>query len=152
MSIDANSVASELAEVIAKIQKELNDTLREIWARHSSLYPEKLRMMDPPYDIEDRGDSIAVYVDVPGFRKNEIKIRVTEDAVEVIAQKNEERVKEEESRKYLHRQRLYKQIYKKITLPTKVRPELAKARFEDGVLIVVVPKSGAEREVEVKVE
>ncbi|MCC6003235.1 MAG: Hsp20/alpha crystallin family protein [Thermofilum sp.] len=152
MSNDSDTVASELAEAIARIQKELNDTLREIWARHFSLYPEKLRLLDPPYDVEDRGDSLVVYVDLPGFKKSEIKIRVTEDSLEVFAEKNEERVKEEDSRKYIQRQRLYKNVYKKIALPTKIRPEQARARIEDGVLIVSIPKSGAEKEVEVKVE
>ncbi|ABL77911.1 Hsp20/alpha crystallin family protein [Thermofilum pendens] len=152
MSDDTGKVAAELAEAIARIQKELNDSLREIWAKHFALYPDKLRMLDPLYDIEDRGDSLAVYVDLPGFRKNEIKIRVTEDSLEVFAEKSEERVKDEDSRKYIQRQRLYKQVYKKISLPVKVRPEQARARFEDGVLVVLVPKSGAEKEVEVKVE
>ncbi|AKG39013.1 MAG: Hsp20/alpha crystallin family protein [Infirmifilum sp.] len=149
---DPTRIAEELAEAMAKVQKELNETLRNIWAKYSSLYPEKLRVYDPLYDIEDRGESIAVYLDVPGFKRNEIRIRVTEDSLEVIAEKAEERVKEEGERKYVQRQRLYKQIYKKIILPVKVRPEQARARLEDGVLVVILPKSGAEREVEVKLE
>ncbi|PLJ77728.1 Hsp20/alpha crystallin family protein [Infirmifilum sp. SLHALR2] len=149
---DAGKIAEELAEAVARLQKELNDALRSVWAKYSSLYPDRLRVYDPLYDIEDRGDSIAVYVDVPGFRKNEIKIRVTEDTLEVIADKSEERVKEENDRKYIQRERLYKSVYKKISLPVKVRPEQARARLEDGVLVVLLPKSGAEREVEVKLE
>lgn len=149
---DAGKIAEELAEAVARLQKELNDALRSVWAKYSSLYPDKLRVYDPLYDIEDRGDSIAVYVDMPGFRKNEIKIRVTEDTLEVIADKSEERVKEENDRKYIQRERLYKSVYKKILLPVKVRPEQARARLEDGVLVVLLPKSGAEREVEVKLE
>jgi len=149
---DAGKIAEELAEAVARLQKELNDALRSVWAKYSSLYPDRLRVYDPLYDIEDRGDSIAVYVDVPGFRKNEIKIRVTEDTLEVIADKSEERVKEENDRKYIQRERLYKSVYKKILLPVKVRPEQARARLEDGVLVVLLPKSGAEREVEVKLE
>jgi len=149
---DASKIAEELAEAVARLQKELNDALRSVWAKYSSLYPDKLRVYDPLYDIEDRGDSIAVYVDVPGFRKNEIKIRVTEDTLEVIADKSEERVKEENDRKYIQRERLYRSIYKKILLPVKVRPEQARARLEDGVLVVLLPKSGAEREVEVRLE
>lgn len=149
---DPARVAEELAEAMARVQKELNETLRNIWAKYSALYPDKLRIYEPLYDIEDRGDSIAVYLDVPGFKRNEIRIRVTEDSLEVIAEKSEERVKEESERKYVQRQRLYKQIYKKVVLPVKVRPEQARARLEDGVLVVILPKSGAEREVEVKLE
>lgn len=149
---DPGKAMEELAEVMARIQKELNDALRSVWAKYSALYPDKLRVYDPLYDIEDRGESIAVYVDVPGFKKNEIRIRVTEDSLEVIAEKSEERVKEENDRKYIERQRLYRQVYKKILLPAKVRPEQARARLEDGVLVIVLPKSGAEREVEVKLE
>ncbi|MEZ0345103.1 MAG: Hsp20/alpha crystallin family protein [Infirmifilum sp.] len=145
-------VAEELAEAMAKIQKELNETLRNIWAKYSALYPDKLRVYDPLFDIEDRGDSIVVYVDVPGFKRNEIRIRVTEDSLEIIAEKSEEKIREESDRKYLQRQRLYRQIYKKIELPVKVRPEQARARLEEGVLMVMLPKSGAEREVQLNVE
>lgn len=145
-------MAEELAEAMAKIQKELNETLRNIWAKYSALYPDKLRVYDPLFDIEDRGDSIVVYVDVPGFKRNEIRIRVTEDSLEIIAEKSEEKIREESDRKYLQRQRLYRQIYKKIELPVKVRPEQARARLEEGVLMVMLPKSGAEREVQLNVE
>lgn len=151
-SIESSKAIEELAEVVARIQKDINEVLRYFWAKYSTLYPDKLRVYDPLYDVEDRGDAVVVYVDVPGFRKNEIKIRVTEDSLEVIAEKSEERVREESDKKYLQRQRLYRQVYKKITLPVKVRPEQARARMEDGVLVITLPKSGAEREVEVKLE
>lgn len=145
-------VISELAETIARIQREIDQTFKEFWTKNYKYFPERYSVIEPLYDIEDRGDRIVVYMDVPGFSKNEIKIRVTEDAVEVIAEKSQERIEEEKKRKYYVKQRLYQRIYKKIPLPCKVRPEHARARFVDGVVVIEIPKSGAEKEVEINIE
>jgi len=145
-------VIEELAETVAKIQREIDQSFKEFWTKNYRYFPDKFSVLEPLYDIEDRGDRIIVYVDAPGFSKNEIKIRVTEDAVEVIAEKSAEKVEEEKSRKYYVKQRLYSKLYKRIPLPCKVRPEHAKARFVDGVVIIEIPKSGAEKEVEINIE
>lgn len=149
---DTDKFLKEMMEAVARVQKEMNDIFREFWTKHYKLYPESFKSMEPLYDIEDAGDKIIIYMDVPGFRKNEIKIRVTEDSLEVLAEKSEERSSEEKKKQYIVRQRVYSRLYKKILLPSKVRPEQARAKLEDGVLIVSIPKSEAEREVEINVE
>ncbi len=145
-------VVSELAETIARIQREIDQTFKEFWTKNYKYFPEKYSVVEPLYDIEDRGDRIVVYMDAPGFSKNEIKIRVTEDSVEIIAEKSQERVEEEKKKKYYVKQRLYQRMYKRIPLPCKVRPEHARAKFVDGVVIIEIPKSGAEKEVEINIE
>ncbi len=149
---DWEKLLSELAEMIAKIQRDIDQSFKDFWVRNYKYFPEKFSVIEPLYDIEDRGDRIVIYMDAPGFSKNEIKIRVTEDTVEIIAEKSKERIEEEKNRKYYVKQRLYQRLYKKIQLPCKVRPEQAKARFKDGVVIIEIPKSGAEKEVEINIE
>lgn len=149
---DMDKFLKELVETVARVQKEVDEIFRDFWTKHYKFYPESFRSLEPLYDIEDTGDKIIVYIDVPGFRKNEIKIRVTEDSLEVLAEKSEERASEEDKKNYIVRQRVYRKLYKKILLPSKVRPEQAKAKLEDGILIVSIPKSEAEREVEINVE
>lgn len=145
-------VVEDFVSVIARVQRELNSATKEFLAKFHSLYPDALRVYEPLVDIEERDSHIVVYMDVPGFKKNEIKIMVTEDFLEVRAEKSEDRVREEDSRKYLQRERFYRRVHKRVELPVKVRPDNARARFEDGVLTIVMQKSGERREVEVSVE
>ncbi len=148
----SDTFLKDLMETVAKVQKEIDEIFRDFWTKHYKFYPDSYRYLEPPYDIVDAGDRIIVTVDVPGFKKSEIKIRVTEDTLEVIAEKSSERIADEEKKNYIVRQRVYRKLYKKIELPYKVRPEQAKAKLEDGVLIVSIPKSEARREVEINVE
>lgn len=145
-------IAEESIAVIARLRRELNAATKEFLVKFHSLYPDAFRVYEPLVDIEERDNHILVYMDVPGFRKNEIKIMVTEDFVEVRAEKSEDRVREEDGRKYLQRERFYRRVHKRVELPVKVRPDNARARFEDGVLTIILQKSGERREVEVSVE
>ncbi|RLE60652.1 MAG: hypothetical protein DRJ35_02645 [Thermoprotei archaeon] len=141
----------EILQSIARFQKEVERTFREFWDKFSK-YTLSLGTFEPLIDIEDRNEELVIYVDLPGFSKNEIKIKVTEDSVEVKAEKSAERKTVEKERKYITRQRFYEGFYKRIVLPVKVRPEQARARLENGVLEIRIPKSEAAREVEVNVE
>lgn len=147
-----NKLVEEFIAILAKLQREIGGATREFLAKYHNLFPAALRVYEPLVDIEERDNNIVVYMDVPGFKKNEIKIMVTEDFVEVRAEKNEDRVREEDNRKYLQRERFYRRVHKRVELPVKVRPDNARARFEDGVLTIILQKSGERREVEVSVE
>ncbi len=144
-------VTQEILQSIANFQKEMEKTFREFWDRFSK-YTVSLGMFEPLIDIEDRNDELVIYMDLPGFSKNEIKIKVTEDSVEVKAEKSVERKTTDKEKKYFTRQRVYEGFYKRILLPVKVRPEQARAKLENGVLEIHIPKSEAAKEVEVNVE
>lgn len=144
-------VAKEVFETFAKAQRNMEKMFREIWDKFSK-YPVSPGIFEPPIDIEDRGDELVMYVDLPGFSKNEIRIKVTEDMVEVNAKKSSERVESEKSRRYFVHERVYEGFHKTVSLPVKVRPEQARAKLENGVLEVYLPKSEAAREIEVSVE
>lgn len=90
---------------------------------------------EPLSTVYSEDDKIKVIVDLPGAKKETIKINASENDVEVMA--------EAEDRKY----------YKKINLPTEVIPESAKARYNNGILeIVFDKKKKVEKRREIKVE
>ncbi len=150
---ELEDVVKEVYKQIAKLQKEVEQTFRDIWSRLPQLpIPVTFGYFEPAFDIEDQGDEYVIYIDLPGFTRDEVKIRVTEDTVEVRAEKSEERKLADKNRNYIVRQRVYEGFYKKIDLPGKVRPESARARLADGVLEIHLPKSEKKREIEVSVE
>ncbi len=149
---ELEDITKELLETIARIQREVDAMFKNFWTKYYEKFPVSFRTFEPLVDIEDKGDTIVIYADVPGFKRDEIKIKVTEDTVEINAEKSESHKQEEAGKKYFLRQRVYESFYRRINLPVKVRPEQARARLENGVLIVILPKSEAAREVEVHVE
>lgn len=89
-------------------------------------------------DIMDEGKQLQVKVDVPGVKKGEIDLNVTENSIEISAKHKEE---EEEKRKnYLRRERSQVSHYRTIPLPEKVESGKTKAKLVDGVLTITLPK------------
>ncbi len=92
----------------------------------------------PSVDIEDQGKNYRLTVDLPGFKKEDVQVELTDDFVTVSAK----RVKsEDEQRKnYVRHERSSQTYYRKIQLPEPIRPEDAKGALNDGILEVTLPK------------
>ncbi|KQC16286.1 MAG: Hsp20/alpha crystallin family protein [Methanothrix sp.] len=88
----------------------------------------------PAVDVIDSPEEIIVYVDLPGTKKELIDLGVTEDAVTVTAKF------ERPAGKYLQRERPEAETSRRIRLSAEVKPEQVKAKYEDGVLAVHLPK------------
>lgn len=90
-------------------------------------------------DIYERNNKYIIEMDLPGYKKEEIKVEVVNDILSVSV--NE---KEEDNRKiYLKKERVHKKQERTFSLG-KVKINEIDARLEDGVLIVVIPKKGKE--------
>ena len=76
-------------------------------------------------------------VDLPGVKKDDLDVEVTDDAVTIEGERRQERTKEE--RGYYQSERSYGSFYRSIPLPEGVEPESATAEFKDGVLQIEIP-------------
>ncbi|WP_297458139.1 Hsp20/alpha crystallin family protein [Thermococcus sp.] len=101
---------------------------------------------EPFVDIFDRGDKFVITVELPGVRKEDIKLRVTEDTVYIEAQIKREKELEEEGA--IRIERYYSGYRRVIRLPEEVIPEKAKARYKNGVLEIELPKKSPRKESE----
>jgi HSP20 family protein len=88
-------------------------------------------------DIIDEGNQFRVKMDTPGIQKNEIKLNVTENSIEVTGEHKEE----EKKKNYLRKERHSMSYYQTIPLSEKIVPDKVKAKLTDGVLDIVLPKS-----------
>ncbi len=91
-------------------------------------------------DVIDQGDHIIVKADLPGFKKENIKIDVSDDVLEINALFEEDTL--EEGSNYVRRERRYNEVKRVVELPTKINIDHASAEFENGVLQITLPKSG----------
>ncbi len=97
------------------------------------------KMPETTCDIIDEGKQLRVKVDIPGIKKNEIDLNVTDNSVEISAKHKEEQ--EEKKKNYLRKERSQVSFYRTVPLPEKVVSGKTKAKLTDGVLDIILPKS-----------
>jgi HSP20 family protein len=106
----------------------------------------------PSVDImEDKGD-IVVKAELPGVKKEDIDITLTDDTITISGEKK----KEEEVKKkdYYRYESSYGSFCRTFSLPSEVQSDKAKTKMKDGVLEIRIPKTeeAKKKEVKVKVE
>ncbi len=96
----------------------------------------------PPADVFEDGSDLVIVVDLPGFRKEEIKTRLNESAFTVTAKREAD---EKDGISYAAQRPL--RLSKRIPLPVKVETgdEEVTGKYEEGVLTVRIPIKGVGR-------
>jgi HSP20 family protein len=95
----------------------------------------------PAADVYETGEEYVVELEVPGFEEKEIAIQVTDHTLCVKGERTEE--KEEAEKAYRRRERLEKSFERRFTLPTEADLDGVEADFDNGVLRIHAPKTGA---------
>ena len=90
-------------------------------------------------DIIDDGDKFRVKVDVPGVKKDEIKLNITENSIEVSAEHKKE--EEEKKKNFVRKERSQVSYYRVLPLPERVDSSKAIAKLTDGILNITLPKT-----------
>jgi HSP20 family protein len=103
-------------------------------------------------DVYETDKDLVVEMQIPGFKKEDIKISFQDDYLKVEGKAEEE--KEEKEKNYWRKEIRRGSFVRVIPLPRKVDPKKAKASFKDGVLKVYLPKIEEVKEAgeEIKIE
>jgi HSP20 family protein len=80
---------------------------------------------------------------VPGLKKDDFKIEVDRGVLTISAESTSE--KEETDKKYTRKEYNYSSFSRSFTLPDNVNEEQLEAKYEDGVLKVVLTKKEEEK-------
>jgi HSP20 family molecular chaperone IbpA len=91
----------------------------------------------PDIDVIDLGIELHLVADLPGVKKEDIDIELMPDTVDITAEPKAEMEPEEQLYACRERGCAYKRT---INLPATVIPEKAKARFNNGVLEITMPR------------
>ncbi len=89
-------------------------------------------------DLVDEGNQFKVKMAVPGVKKNEISLNVTDNSVEVSAEHNEE--SEEKKKNFLRKELSNVSYYRTLPMPDSVVSGKTKAKLTDGILEITLPK------------
>lgn len=89
-------------------------------------------------DIKETENEYVIDVEVPGVKKEDIKLELKDDILTVWVERNEE-IKEERS-DYIRRERRYGSCSRSFYVP-EIKQEEVKAKYNNGVLTVTLPKA-----------
>jgi HSP20 family protein len=93
-----------------------------------------------PVDIKETENGYLVEAPVPGFKPEDVEVTFSDGVLTINATRREEREEKEEGR-YLRREIAFGNYQRRIALPGDVQSDNIKARFDDGVLRVEVPRA-----------
>jgi HSP20 family protein len=106
----------------------------------------------PRIEAFQKGDRFIVRADLPGVKKDDLEVNLTDDAITIQGERREEHQEEHEG--YWRSEREYGQFHRTIPLPEGVIAESAQATFRDGVLEVAMQAAPSEankgRKLEIK--
>jgi HSP20 family protein len=105
----------------------------------------------PALDAHEDKDKYTVSVDVPGLKKDDIKVSVHDGVLTVSGERRSEKDVKEGT---VHRtERYYGKFSRSVSLPVEVRADKVSATYKEGVLTVEIPKAeeAKPKTVEVKV-
>jgi HSP20 family molecular chaperone IbpA len=90
-------------------------------------------------DIFEKDGKFNIEMDVPGFKKDDIKMDLDDGYLTVTAEKKEES-KDEDGKNYIRRERTsYARCERKFYVGN-IDDSLVKAEFKNGTLLITVPK------------
>ncbi len=124
---------TDIDRSIENLRKDMEKTFSSFPSTHMP------KMSHTSCDIIDEGNQFRVKMDVPGIKKNEVKLNVTDNSLEVSAEHKEGA--EEKKKNYLRKERSQVSYYRSLPLSEKIIAGKVMAKLTDGVLDVILPKS-----------
>jgi HSP20 family protein len=95
-------------------------------------------------------DKYLLEVNLPGVKKEDVKIEVEENIVKISGERKEERKSDDAKQHYS--EIFYGRFYREFVLSALVKKENIKARCENGVLLITAPKETQSKTHQINIE
>jgi HSP20 family protein len=128
-------------QTLAKLSERMPSVFDDFFKPWNELYEGGLwgRTMNiPAVNITEQKDDYEVALAVPGMKKDDFNIDVDGNMLTISSQKEEK--KEDKEARFTRREYSFSSFERSFTLPDEVNREKIEARYEDGILKLVLPK------------
>lgn len=124
-----------------EFSKAMAPTERALYGKHAK------NMMKT--DVRETDDSYEVDIDLPGFKKDEVKIQLADGYLTIEAAKGLDKdEKDKKSGKYIRRERYAGSMSRSFYVGEDVKQEEIHAKYDNGILKLSVPKKEAKKAVD----
>jgi HSP20 family protein len=97
----------------------------------------------PRVDILENDEAYQVTAELPGIKKEDVEITVENN---VLSLKGERKFEKDVNKESYHRiERAYGTFARSFTLPTRVAQDKVEAKFDNGLLLITIPKAAEAR-------
>ena len=91
-------------------------------------------------DIKDNGNEYVMEADLPGFKKENIKIDIDNDTLTITAERKNENSEKDDKGNYIRRERSYGSFSRSFDI-SDVDADHISAEYKNGVLEMILPKT-----------
>lgn len=123
--------------------EEFDDVDKKLYGKHAA------HVMKT--DVKEHDDKYEVVIDLPGFKKDEIKLELQNGYLTIAAAKGVDKEEKDKKGKLIRQERYSGAMQRSFFVGKSVTEEDIKAKFEDGVLKLDIPKKEAPKVPEKKV-
>lgn len=104
----------------------------------------------PRVNMFEDDDALVIEAEIPGMKKEDLDISISEDVVTITGKKESE--EKTEKKDYYYEERSIGSFTRKLCLPVETDTTKAKASFQEGVLEIRIPKSPEAKQKVKKIE
>lgn len=154
---------SDMFDEFRRLEENMNKMFEQFWGvpRMGRLpFPQLLpgeraiekyeEHRSPFIDVVETDKEVIATAEMPGLEKEDIKINLTEDRLEISAETKHEEEKKEKG--YIYKERRGGSYYRSVRLPSEIDPNNAKASYNNGVLEIKIPKLEIKKKTPLKID
>ena len=117
-----------------------DDAFRPMWDMDRALYGKHARAVMKT-DVRETDGGYELDIDLPGFKKDEVKLDLKDGYLTVSAAKGLDRDEKDKQGRYIRQERYAGQCSRSFYVGESVQPKDVHAKFEDGILKLSLPKA-----------
>ena len=101
-------------------------------------------------DVRETDTGYEVFIDLPGFKKEDVKLDLNNGYLTITANRDGSHDEKDQNGRYIRQERYTGSCARSFYVGEELKPEDVKARFQDGVLELSLPKAQARPQPEKK--
>ena len=121
-----------------------DDAFRPMWDMDRALYGKHARAVMKT-DVRETDNGYELDIDLPGFKKDEVKLDLKDGYLTISAAKGLDRDEKDKQGRYIRQERYAGQCSRSFYVGDSIQPADVHAKFEDGILKLTLPKAAQEK-------
>ena len=117
--------------------RDFDDVEKKLYGRHAA------HVMKT--DVHENDEGYEVDIDLPGFKKDDINIDISDNTLTIHAERHSEHEEKDKKGKIIRQERYAGAMERSFYVGDAITEEDVKAKFEDGVLRLCIPKKDTQK-------